>query len=57
MRFLSWIPWNTPMLSSIACGQFFPVILGRAASRGESDAAAQENGDKMLYVPKYMGWM
>ncbi|HNR37181.1 MAG TPA: hypothetical protein PKO36_18545 [Candidatus Hydrogenedentes bacterium] len=57
MRFFSWNPWHTPMPSSIAYGQSFPVVLGPAGSHEEIDAAAQENGDKVVYIPIYMGWL
>jgi len=57
MRFFSWNPWHTPMPSSIAYGQSFPVVFGPAGSHEEIDAAAQENGDKVVYIPIYMGWL
>jgi hypothetical protein len=57
MRSFSWNPWHTPILSSTACGQFFPAVFGPAGSREEVDALTQENGDKVVYIPIYMGWM
>jgi len=57
MFWFSWCPWHTPMPSSVAFGQAFPVVVGPLGSTQETNAVAHENGDKVTYIPVYMGWM
>ena len=57
MLWFSWNPWHAPMPSSVAYGQSFPAVIGPLGSKEETDAVAQENGDKVTYIPIYMGWM
>ena len=57
MMWFSWNPWHTPMPSSVAFGPAFPAVIGPVNAKEETDAVTRENGDKVAYVPVYMGWM
>jgi hypothetical protein len=57
MLWFSSNPWHAPMPSSVTYGQCFPVVVGPVGSKEETDAVARENGDKVTYIPVYMGWM
>ena len=57
MMWFSWNPWHTPMPSSVILARPFPAVTGTAGASEEAVTVTREDGDKVAYVPIYIGWM